>query len=126
MRRIGYCEERGSGVDKIIYLCELFQLPAPDFQVKTTHTKSILYSPKSLREMGRTDKIRACYQHCCLKYVTNEKMNNQTLRERFKISKKNAATASRIIKETADEGLIQEEYPDSNSKKYASYVPFWA
>jgi ATP-dependent DNA helicase RecG len=29
MRRIGICEERGSGVDKIIFETELYQLPAP-------------------------------------------------------------------------------------------------
>ena len=34
MRRMNVCEERGSGIDKVIFQVELFQLPAPDFQEK--------------------------------------------------------------------------------------------
>ncbi len=29
LRRIGICEERGSGWDKVVFQTELFQLPAP-------------------------------------------------------------------------------------------------
>ena len=29
MRRIGICEERGSGWDRVVFQCELGQLPAP-------------------------------------------------------------------------------------------------
>jgi ATP-dependent DNA helicase RecG len=76
--------------------------------------------------MDKNDKIRACYQHACLKYVSNEKMTNQSLRERFKIDEKNAAIASRIIKDTLTAGLIKDDDPESNSRKYAKYIPFWA
>lgn len=41
MRRMNICEERGCGVDRAITQCELYQLPAPDFQ-KT------IYSQRSL------------------------------------------------------------------------------
>lgn len=126
MRRLGICEEKGSGIDKVVRLSELYQLPAPDFIVQEKHTKSILYSPKTLNKMNRSDRIRSCYQHCCLKYVSNEKMTNQSLRERFKIDEKNAAIASRIIKETIADNLIKEEDPNNKSRKYASYIPIWA
>jgi ATP-dependent DNA helicase RecG len=33
MRRVGICEERGSGIDKVIAHVELYQLPPPDFTV---------------------------------------------------------------------------------------------
>ena len=29
MRRVGICEERGSGIDKVVFQVELYQLPAP-------------------------------------------------------------------------------------------------
>ena len=76
--------------------------------------------------MDKADKIRACYQHCCLKYVSNDKMTNQSLRERFKIERKNAAIASRIIKETLMAQVIKEDAPESKSRKYKKYIPFWA
>lgn len=39
--------------------------------------------------MYRNDRVRACYQHCCLRYVMNQKMTNRSLRERFKLPEKN-------------------------------------
>jgi predicted HTH transcriptional regulator len=85
-----------------------------------------MYSYKTLNQMDKKDKIRACYQHCCLKYVSNDKMTNQSLRERFKIESKNAAIASRIIKEALKDNAIKEDDPESNSRKYKKYIPFWA
>ncbi len=46
------------------------------------------------------DRIRACYEHACLCWVSNKMMTNATLRERLGIEEKNYATASRIIAET--------------------------
>lgn len=89
MRRMNFCEERGSGIDKVIYEIEAFQLPAPEFLSGDNYTRITLFSPKSLRQMDKMDKIRATYQHCCLKYVSGELMTNQSLRDRFKIDAKN-------------------------------------
>ena len=126
MRRLGICEEKGSGIDKVIFQVEVFQLPAPEFQAKEKHTIVILYSFQKLNEMQRNDKVRACYQHCCLKYVSNQKMTNQSLRERFKIDARNSATASRIIADTMGENLIKYDDPENVSRKYAKYIPYWA
>jgi ATP-dependent DNA helicase RecG len=126
MRRLGICEEKGSGIDRVIGLCEIFQLPAPDFRIQEKHTIAIMFSHKKLNEMDKNGKVRACYQHVCLRYVSNEKMSNLSLRERFKIDEKNAAIASRIIADTIEAGLIKDEEPNNKSKKYARYIPFWA
>ncbi|MCB9201946.1 MAG: putative DNA binding domain-containing protein [Flavobacteriales bacterium] len=125
MRRMYICEEIGSGIDKVIFNVELYQLPAIKFQVVNSRTSIIMYSYKQLNDMDRDDKIRACYQHACLKYVSNEKMTNQTLRERFNIEEKNLSIASRIIADTIEAGLIKIENPESNSKKHRSYIPYW-
>lgn len=126
MRRINICEERGSGIDKVIVQAELYQLPAPDFSVTPQHTKAVLYSYKPLAQMSRDDRVRACYQHASLQFVSNKKMTNASLRGRFSIDEKNYAMASRIISDTIDAGLIKPADPKSKSKKHASYVPFWA
>ena len=126
MRRANLCEEKGSGVDKVIQQAEIAQLPAPDFQVKETHTKAILYAHQDFNEMNKADKIRACYQHCALMYVTNQRMTNQSLRDRFKMEELNAAVVSRIIRDTLEGNLIKPEDPDSKSRKFVRYLPFWA
>jgi predicted HTH transcriptional regulator len=126
MRRMGFCEEKGSGLDKVIFYNELFQLPPIDISVSERRTKVTMYAYKSLGDLDRKEKVRACYQHACLKYVSNEKMTNQTLRERFKIDEQNAAIASRIIKDTLQANLIKPEDPENRSTRLNRYVPMWA
>ncbi|MCD6047077.1 MAG: ATPase, 4 family [Gammaproteobacteria bacterium] len=125
MRRIGVCEERGSGVDKVVSQTEFYQLPAPLFETIGDNTRVILFAHKSINKMDKDDRIRACYLHACLKHVTRENMTNTSLRERFGIEAKNSAIASRIIKETIAAGLIR-LYDPETSRKFAKYVPFWA
>ncbi len=124
MRRIGVCEERGSGIDKVIFQTELYQLPAPVFETTDDNTRAILFSHKSFSDMNREDRIRACYQHSCLKYVSRQYMTNTSLRERFGIKEQNSAMASRIIKDTVEKNLIHLSDPEA-SRKYTKYVPYW-
>jgi predicted HTH transcriptional regulator len=76
-------------------------------------------------EMSRDDRIRACYQHCCLKYMLNEKMTNQSFRGRLDIDEKNYPMVSRIIKDTVNAGLIKGYNPDNLPKRIISYIPYW-
>ncbi len=126
MRRMGFCEEKGSGMDKVIFYNELYQLPPINVMVDEKRTRITIYSYKKLNDLDKKEKIRACYQHTCLKYVSNQKMTNQSLRDRFKIDDKNYSIASRIIRDALEENAIKEDDPENKSRKYASYVPFWA
>jgi predicted HTH transcriptional regulator len=121
---MNFCEERGSGIDRAIEQCEFYQLPAPDFVEDDNFTRVTMFAPKSLRQMNRHDKIRACYQHCCLQYVTGGKMTNETLRKRLDIDDKNYPTASKIIADTINVKLIKLDEV-SKSRKYAQYIPTW-
>lgn len=126
MRRMGFCEEKGSGLDKTIFYNELYQLPAINILLQEKRTIVCMYAYKSLNNTDKNDKIRACYQHACLKYVSNEKMTNQSLRERFGIEPHNYSIASRIIRDALEDKVIKEDDPESKSRKFASYIPFWA
>ena len=126
MRRMRVCEEKGSGIDKVIHLAEVFQLPAPDFRISETRTTAVLFSHQDFADMSKPDRIPACYQHCCLKYVSNERMSNQSLRERFRLPESKAATASQVIGATKEAGLIKSDESDTTSTRYARYLPFWA
>jgi ATP-dependent DNA helicase RecG len=126
MRRFNICEEKGSGIDKVITAVEDFQLPAPDFRISPTRTTAILFAHQNFADMRKSDRIRACYQHCCLWHINNKRMSNQTLRDRFRLSESSAATVSLIIKATKEAGLIKMDESESTSTRYASYLPFWA
>ena len=125
MRRIGVCEERGSGFDKVVSLTELYQLPAPEIEIYNDHTKVILYSHKEFSKMSKDDKYRACYLHACLKRVNRDVMTNASLRERFNIDSKNSSMISRLLNETCALGLIKIS-PESTSDKNRKYLPYWA
>ena len=125
MRRAGICEERGSGVDKVVFQTEFYQLPAPIFETPEGSTRAVLFAHKTLNEMDRADRVRACYLHACLRYVERNPMTNSSLRHRFGIEKQNSATASRIIKEAIEDGRVKPFDPDQG-KKHAKYLPFWA
>jgi ATP-dependent DNA helicase RecG len=126
MRLMGLCEEKGSGVDKVIGAAEYFQLPAPDFRAGQTRTTAVLFAHQEFGEMSKSDRIRACYQHCCLLYVHNQKMSNQTLRERFKLPDSKQVIASQIINATKEAGLVKPDVTETQSSRYARYPPYWA
>jgi len=126
MRRMGVCEEKGSGIDKVVSAAEVFQLPAPDFRVSDTRTTAILFAHQDFAVMSKPDRVRACYQHCCLKYVSNQRMSNQSLRERFKLPESKAVTVSQVISATKEAGLIKADESETTSTRYARYLPFWA
>lgn len=86
----------------------------------------ILYGPRLFEDMDRDERIRACYQHCVLRWVLREQMTNQSLRERFHLPENKSSAVSQVIAATLAEEKIK---PDSNaggSKKFARYLPFWA
>ena len=129
MRRMKICEEGGTGIDKVIEAVEMFQLPAPDFTAITTmqpgSTKATLFAHQKLADMASKDRIRACYQHACLCFVSNQKMTNASLRKRFAIKTENASQASRLLKEALKSEVIKLYDPDVRDRD-RSYVPFWA
>ena len=125
MRRIGKCEERGSGIDKVVIQTELFQLPAPAFEVPTGSTRAVLFAHKRFSEMDRKERIRACYLHAGLKWLERGELTNTSLRDRFGIEERNKSIASRIIADTVKAGLIKPS-DEKQGKKYAKYLPFWA
>ncbi len=125
MRRFRICEERGSGIDKVVFEVEVFQLPAPLFEKPEGFTRTVLFAHKPLAEMDKAERVRACYLHACLRYVTRQPMTNTSVRERFGIAEQNAAVASRLLNEAVEAGRIVVEDPEVG-KKVRSYLPFWA
>ena len=125
MRRVRICEERGSGIDKVVFQVELYQLPAPLFEVPPGSTRVILFSHKPMADMDAADRVRACYLHACLKYVMRDFLTNTSLRERFGIKESNKAVASRRIREAVDVGAIK-PFDEHAPRRLMKYVPFWA
>ena len=56
----------------------------------------------------------------------NEKMTNQSLRERFNLPESKTAVVSQIIAATLEAEQIKVADPSQASTRYRSYLPFWA
>lgn len=125
MRRMGLCEERGSGIDKVVKQTEDFQLPAPLFEASGDFLRAVLFGHRPLQKMSQADRIRACYQHACLKYVNHDFMTNPSLRERFGLSEASSSTVSRYIREAIEANVIAAVDPKAG-RKFMKYVPWWA
>ncbi|MDP3654418.1 MAG: ATP-binding protein [Rhodoferax sp.] len=126
MRRFGICEEKSSGIDRVIAAAELLQLPAPEFLASHKRTVVVIYGPRAFRDMNGSDRVRACYQHCVLQYVLRKQMTNQSLRERFGLSESSSNTVSQVITGTMEQGLIKTDPSAPDSRRYARYIPVWA
>lgn len=125
LRRMGICEERGSGWDKVVPETEAYQLPAPLAEATDDHTRVVLFAPRPLTKMDKADRVRAVYLHACLRYVSREYLTNTSVRARFGIEPQNIASASRLIREAIEAGLIVAHDPNA-APKLMRYVPFWA
>ena len=68
MRRFGLCEERGTGIDKVIFAVESLHLPPPDFRVPPEATQVVLFAGRKPRDMDRRERIRAVYHHASLRF----------------------------------------------------------
>lgn len=122
---LGFCERRGSGIDRAVEAIEKMYLPAVKIVKGEQFTRVILFPKKEVNEMTKQEKIAACYQHACLVYEDNRAINNQSIRERFKIEKNKSSVASRIIADTLEAGLIKVADENVLSKKFATYIPYY-
>jgi ATP-dependent DNA helicase RecG len=126
MRRLGICEEKSSGIDRVMHAAEVYELPASDFRAGYRRMVVTIYGPRPFEQMDREDRIRACYQHSALKWVMSERMTNQSLRARFHLPESKSAIVSQVIAATIESGLIKADEKVGGSRKFARYLPFWA
>ena len=125
LRQLGICDERGHGMDAVVSHIEAHQLPPYQCRLGSRHTTVVLSRYKRLNRLAPDERIQAVYQHCCLRFVTNQITNNESVRERFKIEKQNSAQASRLLREALEAGRIKAVDPDVGTK-LMRYVPYWA
>ena len=124
MRRMGICEELGTGWDKVVISCESRQFPAPKVDVYEESTKVTLFSEMDFSDIPLEDRLWGCYLHACIRYLQSDYLTNSSLRNRYGVEQTSSGTISRIIKEAVSKGLIRAFDPDT-APRYMKYVPIW-
>lgn len=124
MRRMGICEERGSGLDKVFLEVENYHLPAPRLSASSSAMQVILYGPKGFVNMSVEERIYACYWHSVICYINGgQRMKNSSLCKRFGINGGSSALATSVIKKAIDAKVIKMAH---EGRPRLGYLPFWA
>ena len=121
----GFCEERGTGFQKIVSAIELFGLPPLVFTPQENAFRVTLFAPRKFADMSQTERVEACYQHAVLQYLSSAALTNTTLRERFKLHEKHRNQISNLISDVVEAGRIKRKDTGSGNK-FAEYLPYWA
>jgi Predicted transcriptional regulator containing an HTH domain and an uncharacterized domain shared with the mammalian protein Schlafen len=124
MHKVGICEERGSGYDKVISYIEKYNLPAPQITEYDRSTKVCLFAKKNFESLSKKERVLACYDHVCLNYVRGEESNNTTLRLRFQLDENQRYKISRVFSDAIEAELIKAK--EGSGMKNREYVPYWA
>ncbi len=127
MRKIGLCEELGSGWDRAVESCEDYCLPVPTIKQSGYGTRVIMQGYAPFTDMTSEERVWNCYMHACIMFVNRKHLTNSTLRARFGLenTSSNTVMVSRVIKAAVGEGLIKPMKEDA-APRNMRYVPFWA
>ena len=126
LRRLRFCEELGTGWDKVILECESHNLPAPAIELYgESNTKVTVFSFRSFSDLTPEEKLWSCYLHCCIKHAQNEFLTNKSLRERFGLESSGSSAISRLINLAIENKLIKPVDPAASSR-YMKYQPYWS
>lgn len=125
MRHAGYCEDRGSGVDRAIREIERAALPPPLFTKVEGSTSVTAFMPKHFADMTPEERVRACFQHAQLLHEQNQSMSNASLRARFGLKDTQISQVSNVIREAQDAGKIK-PLNEGQAPKMARYIPAYA
>lgn len=125
MRRLGICEELGTGWDRVVAICEQNSLPTPKISLYDENTKVTLFSNMPFSAIPLEDKLWSLYLHACIQQLQGEYLTNSSLRKRFGLSENNSASISRLIKEALAKKLIK-PFDTTTAPRYMKYIPIWA
>lgn len=126
MRRLGICEVRGSGIDRVLAQLEAYQQPAPRFEVRSESTQVMMRAHEKFSDMTPDERAWATYLHCALQWVSNDRLTNSSLRARFGLPKDKTVLVSQAIARAVALGYIRSDVAPESGTRSARYVPDFA
>ncbi len=125
MRKLKFCEEEGTGIDKAVAAMELHGLPPLKFTPSSDFFRVSLFAPKEFNEMEKDERIEAVYQHASLNFVASRKTTNTSIRERFHFDERHSTKVTRLLTEAVEAQRIRLANPKA-SPRDMHYLPYWA
>ncbi len=112
MRKFGYGEMDGQGIDRLYTATNYIKIPAPIIIDNKSSCKVILSGPKSYEEFTPQEKRLTTI----ILLIIDGAIDNETIRNTFEISTEKATT---LIKSLVDEQVIESS---TKSRKFAKYI----
>lgn len=122
--KLGICEKRGTGWDKVAEETGKLKYPAPTVSATDRHTVITLMKQKTLADMTQEEKVWSVYINACFLWVERMYTTNSTVRELFDIEEGNKAIASRLLSQAVEDGKIKIFDQDAGSRS-RKYVPIY-
>ena len=127
MRRMGICEEKSSGIDRVVQAAEVYQLPAPDFRSIFRRTSVTIFGPRQFERDG-PQRPSARLLPALRPEVGDVAAHDQPVAAGAfpPAVRTEAAIASQVIAATIEAGPDQAGPKRRRLRKFARYLPFWA
>ena len=126
MREMNMCENRGSGIQRLMSENEIHRRADPEFLVVGGLTKARITGKQNFTSLTLDERIWAVFMHASFRFESGSHMTNATFRERYGLTKARTTLVTNAINATLDVGMIKQYDESSQSRRYAKYVPFWA
>lgn len=95
------------------------------FEAPPGSTRVVLFGPRPLGTMARSERVWVCDWHASLRHVPREALTNASLRDRFGLDDSSRTLVSRTIREAVEAGAIKPVDPEA-APKMMRYLPWWA
>lgn len=109
LRRLGLCEERGSGIDRALNAIEQAGLPPIQIRSDEYSTSVTIFGSRKFPKMSSKERAWACYWHACLCVERGVLMTNRSLR---------------AIRDAIERGMVR-PLSEDQANRNARYVPYW-
>lgn len=125
MRRMGMCEDEGSGMDKVFAKFEECSLPAPQLLASQHSMGVTARGPCNFGQMANDERINTCYWHCVLKYeIDRDVMHMSSLYKRFCVeSSADKRKVNTVVQNALRLKLIRQAVAGDRK---SGYMPNWA
>lgn len=125
LRKIGICESRGSGWDKVAMTSIEQGYRAPMPEVLQDVTRVTLTQRCTLEEMTTDDRIWNIYIYACWLWTHHEFLTNAHIRKIFKLPEEKMSKASILIGQVVKKGLIK-VFDEAAGTRGRKYLPNYA
>lgn len=124
-RRMGICDERGSGWDLVGDFIDGGGLPAPLIESQGGFMRVTIWWKRDIADYSREELLDAIFFHALVQDAKKSRVTNASVKKRFGFPEKDGGKTSKLLRQAVDDGYLK-IYDIEAGPKSRSYVPYFA